>query len=60
MSAYASVFLSVILSRFTLGELYVELRRRDLTWQTGLAAALAIAPLVFFLFVDFLPFHHRS
>ncbi len=58
--AYTSVFLSVILSAFALECLYADLQRKSLGWKTPLATVLSIAPLIFFLLVDFLPYHTHN
>jgi hypothetical protein len=57
--AFCCVFVSAILSAFSLNQLYAELRNRVVSWRTLLASFLAIIPLLFFLLVDVLPFRSK-
>jgi hypothetical protein len=52
----ATVFFSAILSAFALKILYQEYRMRSLEGMAILAGMLAVAPLVFYLVVDVLPY----
>jgi hypothetical protein len=51
-----TVFFSVFLSALTLKISYEELRKGCLTGKTVLLTVLAVAPLLFYLLVDFLPY----